>query len=115
MEATVIMAKCKVSKKGFGIRAQKQGSSWLFTWAFELSDKAAKNEGYSNTNVSGSLGLDHEYPGCPHCGADSFFQCGGCHKIVCYANDEKVICPHCGINCEGFVSGDFDGIKGGAF
>jgi len=115
MEATVIMAKCKVSKEGFGIRAQKQGSSWLITWAFQLSDNAAKNEGYNNTMVSGSLGLDSDYPGCPHCGANSFFQCGGCHKIVCYENDERVICPHCGIICEGFASGNFDGIKGGAF
>lgn len=116
MDATVIMAKCKISKEGFGIRAQKQGSSWLFTWAFQLSDKAAKNEGYDNKNVSGSIGLDGEYPGCPHCGAKSFTQCGGCRKIACYiGNEEQVTCPHCGYTSTVSQAESFDGITGGAF
>jgi hypothetical protein len=116
MEATVIMAKCKVSKEGFGIRAQKQRSSWLFTWAFQLSDKAARNEGYDNTNVSGSIGLDGEYPGCPHCGASNFYQCGSCKRIVCYVgNEETAKCPHCGITAGFRQAESFDGISGGAF
>ncbi len=117
MEATVVMAKCKVSKKSFGIRAEKLKKSWIFTWAFNLSDKAAKNEGYDQAKISGTINLNSEYPGCPHCAAKSFFQCGGCNKIVCYAGkEEKITCPHCGIICEGFVeTDDFNGISGGAF
>ena len=114
MEATVIMAKCKNSKESFGIRAERIDLGWLFTWAFKLSGKTAKNEGYNKTMVSGSLGLDSDYPGCPHCGANSFFQCGGCHKIACDENEKRVICPHCGIILEG-VSHNFDPITGGAF
>lgn len=116
MEATVILAKCKVSKTGFAIRAQKQGSSWLFTWAFQLSEKAAKHEGYDKTTVSGSIVLESEYPGCPHCGAKGFYQCCSCKKIVCYVGNEQMAkCPHCG-NTAGFkVSENFDGIAGGAF
>lgn len=116
MEATVIIAKCKVSKEGFGIRAQKKGSTWLFTWAFKLSEKAAFNEGYDKTKVSGSIQLGSEYPGCPHCGAQGFYQCGGCKKIVCYeGHEEQATCPHCG-NTAGFNQAEsFDGISGGAF
>lgn len=116
MEATVIMAKCKVSKEGFGIRAQKQGSSWLFTWAFKLSGKSAKNEGYDKANISGAINIVSEYPGCPHCGATGFYQCGRCKKIVCYLGEEdEATCPHCG-NTAGFKGGgNFKDIAGGAF
>lgn len=115
MEATVITAKCKVSKEGFGIRAQKQGCSWLFTWAFKLSDKTAKDEGYNNANISGAINLSSEYPGCPHCGAKLFSLCG-CKKIACYfGNEEMVTCPHCGVTSGVKKANTFDGIKGGAF
>jgi len=116
MEATVIMAKCKVSKEGFGIRAEKQGSSWTFTWAFKLSERAAKNEGFDQTNISGSISLAAEYPGCPHCGAKKFSQCGSCNKTACYVGkEEKVTCPHCGNTANVVHVESFDRIAGGAF
>jgi hypothetical protein len=116
MEATVIMAKCKVSKQGFGIRAQKQGNSWAFTWAFILSEGSAKKEGYDQTNISGAISLDSEYPGCPNCNAKSFTQCGSCKKIACYVgNEEQVTCPHCGYTSKVTGVESFDGITGGAF
>lgn len=114
--ATVIMAKCKVLNKAFGVRAQKEGSVWYFTWAFKLADKTAKNEGYDQTKISGEINLDTGYPGCPYCEASYFYQCGNCKKIVCYAgHEEQATCPHCG-NTSGFRSVDsFDEITGGAF
>jgi hypothetical protein len=116
MEATIIRAKCKVSKESFYIRAEKQGKSWFFTWAFKLSDRSSKNEGYDNTNISGSISLTSGYPGCPNCSAKSFTQCGSCKKIACYiGNEEQVTCPHCGYISKVSVAESFDGISGGQF
>ena len=116
MEATVVMAKCNMSKEIFAIRLQKNENAWVFTWAFKISEKSANNEGYSQTNVSGVLKIDSQYPGCPHCGAESFYQCGHCKKIVCYKGEEKqVTCPHCGTTSGFKTSETFNDIKGGAF
>ena len=116
MQATVIMAKCKNSKENFGVRAEQQGSTWVFTWAFKISDKVAANEGYDTTNVSGVISLNADYPGCPHCESMGFTQCGSCKKIACYrGNEGKVTCPHCGNTANVSSAKSFDDIKGGAF
>ena len=117
MEATVILAKCNKSKQSFAIRAQKNENTWLFTWAFNISDKIANNEGYSQNKISGQIGFSIEYPGCPHCGAMGFFQCGRCNKIVCMVgNEKKSSCPHCGNIVEGFKEvNTFNNIDGAAF
>ena len=53
-EATVVMAKCRRSKQPFGIRMEKKKDGvWYCTWAFRLSERAAANEGYGGTLVSG--------------------------------------------------------------
>ena len=59
--ATVVMAKCQRSKLPFGIRMEKKKDGvWYCTWAFKLSEKAAANEGYSATPISGRVALDAE-------------------------------------------------------
>lgn len=116
MEATVILATCNTTKKKFGIRAEKMQNMWVFTWSFKLSDKAAKNEGFDKTSVSGAIGISEEYPGCPHCEAMSFYQCGNCNNIICYNNEDmKVTCPVCGAQGELTVGESFDEITGNEF
>ncbi len=116
MNATVILAKCKNSKESFGIRAEQQNNTWVFTWAFKISEKVAANEGYNTTNVSGVISLDDDYPGCPHCKATGFSQCGKCKKTACFGgNAEKVTCPHCGYTDNTRSAESFDDIEGGAF
>jgi hypothetical protein len=114
-EATVIMAKCQRSKKAFGIRAEKIKKEWHFTWAFPIDERAAKREGYDATTVKGSITIDDEYPGCPHCGCKSFVQCGNCNKIGCSGEERIYKCPFCGNQGEISYCDSFDNIKGGGF
>ena len=61
-EATVVMAKCRRTKQPFGTRMEKKKDGvWYCTWAFRLSERAAANEGYGGTLVSGRVDLDAEY------------------------------------------------------
>lgn len=116
MEARVIMAKCHKSKEPFGIRAQKMENKWVFTWAFKLSDKVAKSEGFDQSKISGVITIDSKYPGCPHCSARSFYQCCKSNKIVCWGHEGLVNCPHCGYTGKiGASRESFDNIDGGAY
>jgi len=115
MEATVVMAKCNISKESFGIRAEKQINKWVFNWAFKLSEKAATNEGYNETTISGAIAIASEYPGCPHCGGRGTYVCGHCKKAVCLKGEEtEVTCPHCGNKGKLVASETVEGLKGGA-
>jgi hypothetical protein len=115
IEATVIMAKCQKSKQAFGIRAEKISRDWHFTWAFAIDEKAAKREGYDSTTVKGSIVLDGEYPGCPHCKSTGFCQCAKCQKIGCYGGEKIYTCPFCGNTGDVEYVESFDNIKGGGF
>lgn len=116
MIATVIIAKCKISKESFGIRAQKDHYDWTLTWSFPVSDRIAKREGYDVTTISGRIRFDEKYPGCPHCGEKGFAQCGHCQKVICCGESDKdITCPHCGSHLETEDSETFDNISGGLF
>jgi len=116
MEASVVVGRCNISKNIFGIRMEKQKNKWVFTWAFKLSKKAAKNEGFDQTKISGVMAIDSKYPGCPHCEARAFYQCGKCKQIVCLKGEEaEVTCPSCGNKGKLIISENFDDIKGGAY
>jgi len=115
IKATVLMAKCQSSKKGFGIRAEQRRSVWYFTWAFILSEKVAENERYNTTYVSGVINLELDYPGCPHCKASNFYHCGCCKGIVCYEDEKIVTCPHCNYSSGVVPVESFSPIKGDGF
>ena len=69
---------------------------WAFTWAFPLGQEEAKREGYGS-RIVGSFQLTPDYPGCPHCGSRSFYQCNGCSSLVCWDGESRwVTCPSCG-------------------
>ena len=50
--ATVICAKCGKTKQLYGIRTEKTGGHWYFTWSFPLKADAAKREGYADTVIN---------------------------------------------------------------
>lgn len=96
-EEMVIMAACQQTKLPFGITVQRQEKNYVFTWAFRLNATSAKHEGFDKNKISGSIYNAEDYPGCPHCGATSWFKCGGCGKVVCMRPEQTYTrCPVCG-------------------
>lgn len=114
-EATVIMAKCKQTKQSFGIRTEKMlDNTWHCTWTFRLDDKAAANEGYVSTLVSGKIVFDEGYPGCPYCKSTGWFCCSSCGRLTCFENETTVTCSWCGNSGNTVHSDTFD-LKGGGY
>lgn len=107
-EARIAMAKCKETKgKLYGVRFQKCLSGWNYTWAFPMEEKTAKREGYQDTDITGDIQPDTEYPGCPYCGTRYFVVCGNCKHLNCNTKiGEAFTCEWCGttgtlVNFEG--------------
>ncbi len=89
-EASVVMAKCRMSHRSYGIRIERRMNQvWYCTWAFQLTEKAGNSEGYGNTMISGKVETDAEYPGCPYCGGMGWVSCGRCGKLTCYNGEER--------------------------
>ena len=115
MEANVILAKCSAHNRLFGIRIERRNGDWIRTWAFKIDEAKAKKEGFDKTKIIGSLNADPEYPGCPHCGADTFVRCGTCSKISCLKfGTLSAHCYWCGTQMENItIMNSFDVTSGG--
>lgn len=99
-EARIAMCKCK-EKKGrtYGVRFQRNGSGWKYTWAFEMNESSAKREGYNDTQLMGAIEPDVEYPGCPYCGTSYFVVCGRCQHLNCSVSTSNIFtCEWCGLS-----------------
>jgi transcription elongation factor Elf1 len=62
------------------------------------------------------MGVDDNYPGCPHCGSYGFVQCH-CGKIGCGIGVEgtkKYTCPWCGQESEVQIADKF-AVSGGGY
>ncbi len=108
--AEVMLCKCQQTGKTFGIRVEKTGpNSWMQTWAFPIKDKTAQNEGFSSSKIVGNIEFSEEYPGCPYCGAFSWFHCGNtnCGKITDFNGESWVKCGWC--HNEAAIGGQYDG------
>ena len=114
MEANVILAKCGKNGRPFGMRVEKRGGDWVRTWAFKIDEAKAKNEGFDKTPIKGSLNAVAGYPGCPHCGAGSFVQCG-CGKLCCWNGSPSAHCRWCGIKTENIAIGESFAVSSGGF
>lgn len=113
-EAMIVMASCKKTGKPFAIRTEKQGSEYVMNWAFQLKEGVAKREGFENNKVRGNIVVSPEYPGCPHCEAQTWFQCGQCGRFVCMEGEETVVkCPDCGNEAGLNYTDEFDLSGGG--
>lgn len=100
MNAVIALCKCSKTKKLYGIRFERTGKDWTFTWAFPIQEKVALNEQYDKTRIVGNLIKGEEFPGCPHCGSIGFFHCG-CGKLNCWdGNSLHATCSWCGSSGE---------------
>lgn len=109
MEARIALCKCKEGKKAYGVRFEKTGKGWKYTWAFPVKEDTAKREGYDETKILGDIGPDANYPGCPFCRAKYFVICS-CGKLNC----NNINDPNANFKCEwcgaaGRVVGGYDG------
>ncbi|MDR1604411.1 MAG: hypothetical protein LBS10_06430 [Gracilibacteraceae bacterium] len=101
MAASVILAKCSVHNRTFGIRVEKRGNDWVSTWAFPIDESKAKREGFDKTKITVSFVPADDYPGCPYCGSNDLIQCG-CGRIICRREgmtfgNHSFRCPWCGV------------------
>lgn len=109
----VVIATCQQSRLPFGITVRRVGKEYEFNWAFKISESSAKREGFDRNKVSGNIYNASTYPGCPHCGATTWFQCGKCKRFVCMRPEQKIVrCPVCGNEGEVSVADSFD-LSGG--
>lgn len=94
----IVLARCARSAGLFGMRfEEKMKRQWLADWAFAIKERTARREGYDRAQITGYISLAPDYPGCPYCGAKSFFKCGTCEHVVCWDGDSrKVTCSWCG-------------------
>lgn len=115
IEANVVMAKCRMSHKAYGIRMEKRrDNAWYCTWAFKLSEQAGSNEGYESSMISGRVDMDPEYPGCPYCGGTGWVSCGNCGKLTCYNGEgNHFTCTWCGQSGKLETAETFDLTGGG--
>ncbi|GAA1027131.1 hypothetical protein GCM10009557_07290 [Virgisporangium ochraceum] len=105
-----MLARCEKASEPsglYGIRVEERSDAWYATWGFALNQRRATRERYGDTVVRSSLLLADGFPGCPHCEAASFVQCGTCQRLTCW--DGAVRVWHCRWTpCRG------SGVPGGA-
>lgn len=109
----IVMSRCSRSKDSFGIRFEQnfQGN-WVTDWAFPAKETLGRKEGYDKNEIKGSITLDTQYPGCPHCHDTSIVLCTTCNKVSCYdGSSNRVTCPWC--NTGNSVGGYIQGLRGG--
>lgn len=113
-EALVVIGYCHHTRKMFGIRTERLDSRrWVQDWAFPIEPSVASAERFDRNRISGEIIIDSSYPGCPYCGATGWFKCDKCGSLVCHEDEDKAICPKCGMKYDGFInSTEFD-LKGG--
>lgn len=100
-EQGVVMARCSQSRRGFGMRFEEQGHGhWITDWAFDTKEMPDRRERCSRGKITGDLKFSADYPGCPHCGAPSIFQCV-CGQVACWDGESRTVtCPWCGDTVE---------------
>src|SRR5438552_3012899 len=93
------MARCGPQRKPFGIRFEQQATGlWLATWTFRLDEGSAAGEVPEAAEITGGVGTDSAFRGCPWCGARAFFRCGACGKLTCWdTRHATVTCACCGV------------------
>ena len=83
MEARIALCKCKEGNRTYGVRFERMGDNWKYTWAFPVKEASARRENYDKTKIVGDLVPDRDYPGCPYCRTMDFVVCR-CGKLSCH-------------------------------
>ena len=113
-EAFAVLAECEETRKPFGITIDPKGRDLRFVWAFKIDRSKAQREGFASHSVNGTISLDVNFNGCPHCGSKRFYICDNCKTIVCWHGQERVTCPHCHNTGTIYTAESFS-LKGGGF
>lgn len=113
-DAFAVTAICSKHKEYYGITVDPRDGVYTFCWGFKIKKEQAKREGYDVKTVHGGINYDSDFNGCPYCGANGFYICNQCGKIVCYNGEEHVVCPNCGSEGTVKVAEEFD-LSGGGF
>ncbi len=96
-EAMVLLAKCTLTHKTYGMRTENANGQWLRTWAFPIAEESAKHENYDQSTISGNIVDSPDYPGCPYCGSKDVTVCSRCHHLSCLqAERNTAACEWCG-------------------
>ena len=112
--AFAIMAYCPEARKPYGVSVDPlTHGRYKFVWAFKMGAEQGKREGYDSTNVTGTIELDSEFPGCPYCKSKQFLFCS-CGAVMCWHGQRVVTCPKCGQTGE-VSSAESVNLKGGGF
>lgn len=107
MEARIALCKCKEGKRTYGVRFEKTGEDWKYTWAFPVKEASAKREGYDQTKIIGNISPTADYPGCPFCKTKCFVICS-CGKLNCNNGTGSIFtCDWCGAS--GRLTEGYDG------
>ena len=113
-DAFAVLAFCEETKKPFGITVDKiQNGKYKIVWPFKINIETARREGYDSTSVRGSVDIDENFPGCPHCGSKQFWMCV-CGHPICYHGQENLKCPNCGASGKAERVEQVD-LKGGGY
>jgi primosomal protein N' len=109
----IVLARCSQNHQLYGMRMEeKLSGQWMADWAFIIKEITAKKEGYDRTVIHGSFSKYQTFPGCPHCHALNFFQCGSCKKVTCWNGESRnVVCAWCGN--EGKLEGAIESLGAG--
>ncbi len=97
-EAVVAVCRCTQNKLQYGVEFQRvDAGTWRAQWAFPLSLKEAKFEGFDTTRIEGNIVYDPHFNGCLTCHEKGFTVCGSCKKLSCPSLDGEIFhCPWCG-------------------
>jgi TerY-C metal binding domain len=97
-------ARCTGTKGPFAIRFEQTARGvWTASGAVRISERQLSNSAFSSDQIVSSA-VSPNYPGCPHCGADSrknfagisFVRCS-CGELACSTGiiGAETLCPWC--------------------
>jgi hypothetical protein len=94
----VVIALCRKSGEINGVRFEEINKNhWESDWAFKIKAKTANREGYDKAQISGSITLAEDYPGCRYCNAKGLLLCS-CGTLICNdGSQSRYRCSKCGI------------------
>jgi hypothetical protein len=111
-KVVIVMARCTVSKKDYGIRFENHGGGqWVGDWAFAIKAETAQREGYDRNSIAGTFQFANAYPGCPSCEAGGIVKCN-CQQVACWDTQTKTHkCPWCGL--QNRITGTIENLNAG--
>jgi hypothetical protein len=103
LRAVTVEVQCRRTKRLFTLHITERGHGrWIADGVLMTPHLIPwRSENGHATTITGDLGFESTYPGCPHCQAMYVFQCG-CGQMACWDGARRVLsCPWCSALSEG--------------